>query len=230
MKAEKILSLIEKAINHDGTRAEFSELCEWCKRNNKNGVDSEIFEKFGLREAARFALAVLYTEAEKEYNDEQAKTAGKLQTKRAAEKIIKDAPKYWNAGAIPTSGGRYIFSNSYYGMRITEKFDFPEWKNAPDINRFLEQAKQNCGERLTAPSAAELKNLIRQAKAAKQKPYYDFGDGLPMVNAEYLLTLVQGLGDVTITAAANKTETSALYLNSNIGDAILMPTHKSSKA
>lgn len=222
MKAEKILSLIEKAINHDGTRAEFDGICRWCKWYNKDGIDSEIFGDFG----ERFALAVLYTEAEKEYNNEQAKAAGKLQTKRAAEKILKDTPKYWNAGAIPTSGGRYIFSNAYYGMRITEKFDFPEWKNAPDINRFFEQAKQNDGERLTAPSAAELKNLIRQAKVAKQKPCYDFGDGLPMVNAEYLLTLTQAIGEFTITAAANKTETSALYLNSNIGDAILLPIRK----
>ena len=222
MKAEKILSLIEKAINHDGTRAEFDELCRWCKRNNKNGIDSEIFGAFG----ERFALAVLYTEAEKEYNNEQAKAAGKLDTKKAAAKIQKDLPSYWQGGAIPTGDGRYIFSNAYYGMRITEKFDFPEWKNAPDFSRFFEQAKRNNGERLTAPSAAELKNLIRQAKAAKQKPYYDFGDGAPMVNADYLLTLLQGLGDVTITAAEKTAETSALYLQSNIGDALLMPTRK----
>ena len=227
MKAEKILSLIEKAINHDGTRAEFDGICRWCNWYNKDGIDSEIFGDFG----ERFALAVLYTEAQKEYNNETAKAAGKLQTKRAAEKILKDTPKYWNAGAIPTSGGRYIFSDSYYGMRITEKFDFPEWKNAPDINRFFEQAKQNDGERLTPPTVSELKNYIREQKAARpkgsrEKINYDFGDGAPMVNADYLLTLLQGLGDVTITAAEKNAETSALYLQSNIGDAILLPIRK----
>ena len=45
-------------------------------------------------------------------------------------------------------------------------------------------------------------------------------------DAQRLLDILQALGEVTITAAAGNPTVSGLYLNSNIGDAILMPIKK----
>ena len=47
-----------------------------------------------------------------------------------------------------------------------------------------------------------------------------------MVDAQRLLDILQALGEVTITAAAGNPMVSGLYLNSNIGDAVLLPIKK----
>lgn len=58
-------------------------------------------------------------------------------------------------------------------------------------------------------------------------PIYDFGENAPAVNAEYLLQIMQALGeDIVITAAAERPMVGGLYIYTNIGDAILMPSRK----
>ena len=235
MKAEKILTLIENAMKEADkqTADTFGTLKKWCREYNTRGLDlpGTPFDKKIV------ALAVLYTEAEKEYNTEIAKTAGKLETKKAAERMVnemRDSRKF--AGKIRTPDGKYIYCSGYHGIRIADAFDVPDWQGVPPegIIKCFNTYAQNNGERLTAPTVAELKNIIRRTKEenkgkskyAKTPARYDFGDGLPMVDAQRLLDILQSLGEVTITAAAGNPMISGLYCQSNIGDAILMPIKK----
>lgn len=234
MKAEKILSFIENAISREdkANRDTFNTFCKWAAENG-----ATIDKPAASLDPKIYALAVLYTEAKAEHNNELAKSAGKLDTKKAAESMLKimreSRPQ---AGTVKTSDGKYIFSSPYHGIRIADNFNITEWQGAaPDFERIFNQYAQNAGERLTPPSAAELKEIIRKTKAenkgknkyAKTAPLYDFGENAPAVNAEYLLQIMQALGeDLTITAAAERPTVSGLYIYTDIGDAILMPSRK----
>ena len=235
MKAEKILSLIENAISR--ADEESKKLFDFCITKllpeTGRGLDTEIVGE----KPETFALAVIYIEAKAEYNNDLAKSAGKLDTKKAAERMITELRRgRLQAGKIKTPDGKYIYCSGYHGIRITDAFDVPEWQGVPPegIIKCFNTYAQNNGERLTPPSIAELKNIIRQAKEenkgkskyAKKPARYDFGEGMPMVDAQRLLDILQALGEVTITAAAGNPMVSGLYLNSNIGDAILMPIKK----
>lgn len=235
MKAEKILSFIENAISQ--ADEENKKLFDFCITKllpeTGHGLDTEIV---GDKPEA-FALAVIYTEAKKEYNNEIAKSAGKLDAKKAAESMVKKMRESRpQAGAVKTPDGYYIFASPYHGIRIADNFNITAWQGVPpDFDRIFDQCAENRGERLTPPSAAELKEIIRKTKAenkgkkkyAKAVPLYDFGENAPAVNAEYLLQIMQAIGeDLTITAAAERPTVSGLYLNSNNGDAILLPIRK----
>lgn len=236
MKAEKILSFIENAISQ--ADEENKRLFDFCITKllpeTGRGLDTEILSD----KPETFALAVIYTEAKAEYNNELAKSAGKLDAKKAAEKIIKIMQENGRprAGAIKTSDGKYIFSSPYHGIRIADSFNITEWQGVPpDFERIFNGVAQNAGERLTPPSAAELKEIIRKTKAenkgknkyAKTAPLYDFGENAPAVNAEYLLQIMQAIGeDIVITAAAERPTVSGLYIYTDIGDAVLMPSRK----
>ena len=235
MKAEKILSFIENAISR--ADEESKKLFDFCITKllpeTGRGLDTEIVGE----KPETFALAVIYIEAKAEYNNDLAKSAGKLDTKKAAERMITELRRRrLQAGKIKTTDGKYIYCSGCHGIRIADAFDVPEWQGVPPegIIKCFNTYAQNNGERLTPPSIAELKNIIRQTKEenkgkskyAKKPARYDFGEGMPMVDAQRLLDILQALGEVTITAAAGNPMVSGLYLNSNIGDAILMPIKK----
>lgn len=235
MKAEKILSFIENAISI--ADEENKKLFDFCVTKllpeTGRGLDTEFLSD----KPETFALAVIYTEAKAEYNTELAKSAGKLDTKKAAESMLKimreSRPR---AGAVKTTDGKYIFASPYHGIRIADNFNITAWQGVPpDFERIFNGTAQNAGERLTPPSAAEVKEIIRKTKAenkgkkkyAKAVPLYDFGENAPAVNAEYLLQIMQAIGeDLTITAAAEKPMFSGLYIYTDMGDAILMPSKK----
>lgn len=235
MKAEKILSFIESAINQSNKESKkfFDFYITKLLPETGRGLDTEIVGD----KPETFALAVIYTEAKAEYNTELAKSAGKIDTKKAAEKMVKlmqaERPQ---AGAIKTSDGKYIFASSYHGIRIADNFNITAWQGVPpDFERIFNGVAQNAGERLTPPTAAELKDIIRKTKAEnkgrksyqKNAPLYDFGENAPAVNAEYLLQIMQAIGeDIVITAAAQNPTVSGLYIYTNIGDAVLMPSRK----
>lgn len=234
MKAEKILSFIENAISKadEASRDTFNTFCKWAAESG-----ATIDKPADSLDPKIYALAVIYTEAKAEYNNELAKTAGKLDAKKAAESMVKimreSRPQ---AGAVKTSDGKYIFASPYHGIRIADNFNITAWQGVPpDFERIFNGTAQNAGEHLTPPSAAELKEIIRKTKAenkgknkyAKTAPLYDFGENAPAVNAEYLLQIMQALGeDIVITAAAGNAMVSGLYIYTDIGDAILMPCRK----
>lgn len=235
MKAEKILSFIESAINQEdkASRDTFNTFCKWAAESG-----ATIDKPAASLDPKIYALAVIYTEAKAEYNNELAKSAGKIDAKKAAEKIIKIMQENGrpHAGAIKTSDGKYIFSSPYHGVRIADNFNITAWQGVPpDFERIFNGVAQNAGERLTPPTAAELKEIIRKTKAenkgknkyAKTAPLYDFGENAPAVNAEYLLQIMQAIGeDIVITAAAERPTVSGLYIYTDIGDAVLMPSRK----
>jgi len=85
---------------------------------------------------------------------------------------------------------------------------------------------------VSVPSIAELKKLIADDKKARDlkerkyhPPLYDFGDGRPAVNAIYLLDLLTIIGGDCADCRCGK-ETSAIYLNRNGNEAVLLPVRK----
>lgn len=234
MKAEKILSFIDYTISNtdEASQHTFNTFYEWAAENG-----ATIDKLTPSLNPKIYALAVIYAEAKAEYNNELVKSAGKLGTKKAAESIVKMMREIRPpAGAVKTSDGKYIFASPYHGIRIADNFNIAKWQGVPpDFERIFNGVAQNAGERLTPPTAAELKDIIRKTKAentgkkkyAKAAPLYDFGENAPAVNAEYLLQIMQAIGeDIVITAAAERPTVSGLYIYTNIGDAILMPSRK----
>lgn len=157
----------------------------------------------------------------------------------AANKIIKLMPKARKdyAGCFYDKQGRQIVMSNCIAIRLNEHLSVPE-ANIPfgNVDSLFLSARQNT-EKLDLLSLEYLTDYIQNAKDDEPERYkgrnhepivYDFGEGLPMVNSEYMLLIYKVLGWQNLTAKANedKWETSPIYFSSDKGDGILMPIKK----
>lgn len=81
--------------------------------------------------------------------------------------------------------------------------------------------------------AAELRAYIKQRgaelKAAGMKenfPLYDFGDGLPTVDARFLLDILEILPGASFRASSYRPDIGGIYFESADGFGILLPVRK----
>lgn len=181
-------------------------------------------------------LAELLIEAEREITTEEAKKGGRLDALKAAERLIKraKADTYRTAlhGAWIDSDGLQCICDGYNGYRLREHLTLeklPDNVEPIDLKRIV---TPNQGERLTLPSAAELRAYIKtekarlKAKKDKSIVIYDFGEGLPAVNAEYLLTALEILPGCTATASKQYPTKRAIYFESEAGTGCVCPIRK----
>lgn len=94
----------------------------------------------------------------------------------------------------------------------------------------------NHGPTLELPTVAELKAHIKTQKAenkangVKGPAKYDFGLGRPLVNAEYLLDMLELLPGCEAVCGQDKPELQGIYFSAEgQGEGILFPIHKSRK-
>jgi hypothetical protein len=182
-------------------------------------------------------LKALREEAAAEIRREEAKNGGKLNRTKAAERVIKSAKSYQAAhecfhGAWIDSAGRQCLCDSFQAYRLREALPLetlPEKISPIDLNRII---SKNLGATLELPDVGTLRAFIKtekaRKKAAKDKSLiiYDFGEGLPAVNAEYLLNALEILPGCTATASRENSQLRAIYFESPDGDGILMPVRK----
>lgn len=194
--------------------------------------------KNGDNRNAAEIIEAMKEEAAAEIRRDEAKNGGKLNRTKAAERVIKNANSYQAArecfhGAWTDAAGRQCICDGFQAYRLREPLPLekiPENETPLDLNRIF---TKNDGEPLALPDVGELRAYIKTEKA-KQKAQknkscvvlWDFGEDLPAVNAEYLLSALEILPECTATASKQYPEIRAIYFESEAGDGVICPVKK----
>ena len=193
--------------------------------------------KQGANGNASDILKMLQEEAEAEIRRKEAKYGGKFNRTKAAARVIKSAKashpfRECFHGAWNDSAGRQCICDGFQAYRLREPLPLekiPENESPLDLDRIV---TPNQGESLNLPDIAELRAYIKtekaRLKASEQPPIpiYDFGDGLPALNAEYLLTALELLPGCTATASKLRPLLNCVYFESDAGDGCICPIRK----
>ena len=183
---------------------------------------------------AGFALADLAADIREGIAQQTAKTAGRGSARKAAQHIFKTASRDDLRGAWEQDG-KQILCNGFLAIALNSPInDLPTAENQTfDALNCIEPASRNSGAYLPVPTAAELRSYIKQRgaelKAAGMKEnfsLYDFGDGLPSVNARFLLDIVEILPGASFRASSHRPDIGGIYFESADGFGTLLPVRK----
>lgn len=241
MKNEKILEFIAEiekeldAANRDTFKACFDMI-------KAGKMSPETLKRCYMPDAGR-VLAAFAGSVYNEMISDGAKSNGRGAAKKALEKVCKysndNGRGIFSKCAIVD--GRQIVCDSFKLFSLVSPVELsPEYMNAGDAateklkelyEKFVTGARDNAKKPLTVPTASTLKALISSEKARLKsigdkihKPLYDFGDGLPAVNAEMLQDVLTVYGpDVQLYGGA---WCEAIYITSDAGDGLIMPCKK----
>lgn len=190
--------------------------------------------------SAYIRLHKLIEEVEGEIRDECNRDAGKGSVAKAAQRILKSAKgqphreALWKAyrgkdALTICDGFRAVRFNLDTAPSLEEHpekfFDYP------DISRVVDDLKKANDVPVNVPSLGELRAFIKTEKA-RLKAKKEKGVRLKLmegseyevhVDAEYLLDMLESLPGATVTAARQKTQTTALYFKAENGDGVLFP-------
>ncbi|MCE5343275.1 MAG: hypothetical protein LLF96_06780, partial [Eubacteriales bacterium] len=163
---------------------------------NNPGIDA-----LGKNELEKFAQ-----ELTAQLRREIATSTHKVKPTETITRMLKTVIQNRNSnratqGAWLDENGRQCTCDGFRAFRLKEALPLPVL--APDvkpleISKIFEPALQESTVSLPLPSKDELKTFIaldRASNGRKKAPLYDFGDGLPAVNALYLLDLLNVLPD-----------------------------------
>lgn len=143
-------------------------------------------------------------------------------------------------GAWIDADGKQCLCDGMTGVRLNSPFKLtaapePECGERFDLDTVIRPVRLN-SVALKSPSAgvrAKIKSDRAEYKASNRSKYesfvptYDFGAGLPLVNAEYLLDLLELFPDCEIYAHENPVY--PIYFKSAAGEAVLCPIRKREK-
>ena len=200
----------------------------------------------GFREIPGLAglLASLTLTLRDDIADDEARKSGRGSAQAAAKRIIKNAiavqPREYLHGAW-MENGKQCLCDGYHGIILDSEIPgLPQAKTDSGrmaLDHVMAPSRMNNGAKLTLPTVGELKAAIkihdteeraRKAKAKDRKPLtWDFGEGLPAVNGNYLLNLLELLPGCTATASSSNPILSAIYFHAEgVGEGILLPIRK----
>lgn len=214
MNTSKIIELTTEAINH----------------MSDGNADSALLTLYSLRETAAA-----------EIRREEAKRSGTTSRLKAAERIIKSAKS--EQPSRPCMHGAWIDNSKQYtsdGFRIVRFNEplplesIPEGAEPLNMSRVIAPG-MNTGAKLDLPELGALRAYIKTEKARikaeklRGVPLWDFGDGLPAVDAQYLADMLEALPGCTATAAKDHPELRIIYFESENGDGGLCPVEKVKK-
>ena len=198
---------------------------ELCRDRDEKNIES-IYKKL-LNVPEDFAkipglasVCKLLKMAADQMGDEQAGKAAP-----ALRRLVKNNRREEQRGVFLDEQGRQIASDGIRAVRLNEPVKgIPEVKPFFDFEKMVESRK---GDRhdLVTPESGELRKEISRQRALKKKvPIWDFGEGLPAVNASYLLSMLTILPDATLFVYGG--ELSLVWFNSPSGDGLLVPVRK----
>lgn len=165
--------------------------------------------------------------------------------KRIFEKVCKMGQKHGGEHCRKSSvyNGRQIVIDGVRLFSITDRVELaPEYTatEKDDVklfgeiyaeqqykmyNHFVGLTRKKAKTALTAPDAKTLKEYIKANRQKRsERVVYDFGDGFPLVNAEYLLDALTIYGDDAKLYAGGLTD--GIYIKSERGDGVIMPIRK----
>ena len=191
-------------------------------------------------------LQQLVADLEGQLRIEFAASKGTASATRTLTAILaaakKDKP--YNAAlhyAWTDASGRQCVCDSYRAFRLAEPLPLePRPEDAGDPIKLdqIMPAKVNGWQSFPLPSVADVKAFIAAERAkftGKRKafsPLWDFGKGLPSVNARYLLDLLTVFPDAAeaFCKPGYEAPMSAIYVRTERGDAMLLPVRDNAKA
>lgn len=182
-----------------------------------------------------FILADILIGLKADIRADYAKANGSTNSFKAAMEIIKAAKKKPQTalhGAWFADGEQYV-CDGYRALHFYEPLDLPIIpKDAQPMNikQIFSGIEQNQNE-YPVPTIGNLKAFITLEKAKprdkadkKQGIYYDAGETHPLVNAEYLLTMITALDDCKIYHGIWLY--GAMYCKGTNGEGILLPVRR----
>ena len=166
------------------------------------------------------SVCKLLTLAGEQMGNEQAGKAAP-----ALRRLAKNSPREEQRGVFLDEQGRQIACDGFRAVRLNEPVKgIPEVKPFFNFEKMVTDRKGNRRD-LVTPEPGELRKEISRQRALKKKdPIWDFGEGLPAVNASYLLSMLTILPSATLFVCGG--ELSSVWFNSASGDGLLMPVHK----
>lgn len=192
-------------------------------------------------------LAALTLDLRDDIARDEARKSGRGSAQTAAKRIIENAiayqPREYLHGAW-MENGKQCLCDGYRGVILDSPIPgLPQAKtdlSAMSLDRILSPSRANHGATLSLPTIGELKAAIkvhdaeervRRAKAKDRKPLtWDFGEGLPAVNGNYLLDMLELLPGCTATASHASPLLGAIYFQAEgVGEGILLPVRKQPK-
>ena len=236
MKNEKIIDMIAaaRAKMNDDEKKTFDAVRKMINAGVLTRRDAS-----ALADSVAAILGQFAADLDADEKTESAKRTGTGAAKKALEKILKNAPQDFLKKAR-TVNGRQIVCDGFTLCALDQPVELsPEFvQDVNDgradgiINRVLPAARENNGDALRVPDAATLRLYIKNNKAEKKTRKdktpvkYDFGDGLPAVNAEYLANIIDIYGDAVQLIASSRGPLNAVYIKSERGEGVIMPIRK----
>ena len=173
----------------------------------KNCLKKSTFIGAGAR------IGELYVSLEEQYRTETARKSGKSGVKRGMEFILKSAKKYqsykeWLYYAY--NDGEYQVACDCYIMAALSKEDHVPLAERPDrelyewrMPNWKKHIPWECevpSRLVELPDMSALKLYLKSEKLRRKKKYhksitFDFGENLPCIKAEYLITAMEILPD-----------------------------------
>lgn len=202
-------------------------LCWGYAKENSMGSGAEFFErvKQDPRTFARYYPALAAALEIWETSREEVLRAKNGSAYAAVKRVIKSAKNsirnvhgYWI-----DSEERQCFCDGYRAIRLKKHMD--GFDAVEGIN--LDNLMTVDGEptELQLPTIGELKACIAEQKGRSQKRY-DFGDGLPLVNPEYLRDMMEIFPNAAVKSyGINR----PIIFESDAGDGLMLPIHKGRK-
>ena len=178
--------------------------------------------------------------------NEEARKSGRGSAQIAAKRIIKNAiarqPRECLHGAW-MENGKQCLCDGYHGVILDSAIPgLPQADTSSamfTLTVALRPSRENHGATLSLPTVGELKAAIkvhdveeraRKAKTKDRKPLtWDFGEGLPAVNGNYLLDMLELLPCCTATASHASPLLGGIYFQAEgVGEGVLLPVRKQS--
>lgn len=169
------------------------------------------------------AVYILQEIASALYKDmENKKPSGSLY--KAMQKVIKTAgPRATLEGAWMQDGRQYVCNGTIL-IASAKAFELPAVAGLDGV-KLLESNAKSATLPIPLPSVSDLKIAIEADKKAKNKIHrFNLGDGLPLVDSELLLLLMQALPDAECFWSGNIL--APIYFRTAEAEAILCVCRK----
>ena len=148
----------------------------------------------------------------------------------AVKRFIKGCPDARPSlkGVWYDEDGRQCMCDGYHALRLMKPVDGFDTVAGMDLNKVFPGPCYFCDPvELKIPTPGELKINKRKLSDYRGAAYvYDFGEGLPLVNVNYLKNIMDCLPGATAVCERSKALTGIIYFKSDSGDAVLLPVRK----
>lgn len=184
------------------------------------------------------ALAEIAHDLRAAIAEQAEKSAGRGSAQKAMQRIAKRSPRK-NMRCAWTQDGKQYVCDGAVAIELNAPIaglPAPEFDLAPfDAARAIDLASPNNGAVLPVPSLSALKTHIKasraELKAAGKKSNcvpLDFGEELPLMNAQILADVLEIIPDATFTASSRSPEFAPVYFEGAAGRGCVMPLRKRS--